>query len=256
MAGRLEGRVGVVTGVSRGIGRATAWTLIEEGARVYGLSRDPGTGIQAMKALGPAASFVPCDIADPASITAAVGEVLDREGRIDVLVNNAALQRPGTVVDASIEDFDAIVNTNLRGTWLMCRAVLPSMLERGGGAIVNVSSVLGLTSDPELAIYTMTKAGILNLTRAIACTYGPQGVRANAICPADVNTEINLEYLRTQPDPDVFKARLEREYPLRRFAEPIEIGRAIAFLASDDSSFMTGSAMVVDGGVMSRFYEI
>jgi NAD(P)-dependent dehydrogenase (short-subunit alcohol dehydrogenase family) len=256
MVGRLEGRVSVVTGVSRGIGRATARVLVDEGAVVYGLSRDVATGGPAMEELGPAARFVRCDISVPDDITAAIAEVITREGRIDVLVNNAALQQPGSVLGAPLEDFDAIVNTNLRGTWLMCRAVLPSMLERGSGAIVNVSSTLGLTSDPELAIYSMTKAAILNLTKAIACTYGPRGIRANAMCPADVNTEINLEYLRTQPDPDAFKARLEREYPLRRFAEPIEIGRSIAFLASDDASFVTGTTLVADGGVMSRFYEI
>jgi NAD(P)-dependent dehydrogenase (short-subunit alcohol dehydrogenase family) len=252
----LEGRVSVVTGVSRGIGRATARALVDEGARVYGLSRDPATGEPAMAELGAAARFVRCDISDPDDIMAAVGRVLEGEGRVDVLVNNAALQLPGTFLDASLADFEAIVNTNIRGTWLMCRSVLPSMIERRSGSIVNVSSVLGFTSDPELAVYSMTKAAILNLTRAIACTYGPQGVRANAMCPADVNTEINMEYLRTQPDPEAFKARLEREYPLRRFAEPIEIGRSIAFLASDDASFVTGSALIADGGVLSRFYEI
>lgn len=256
MGGRLDGRVSVVTGVSRGIGRAVARALVDEGAIVHGFSREASTGAPAMEELGSAAHFLRCDISVPEDITGAVAEVLAREGRIDVLVNNAALQRPGTVLDAPVEDFEAIVNTNLRGTWLMCRAVLPSMLEHGSGSIVNVSSVLGLTSDPELAIYTMTKAGILNLTKAIACTYGPRGIRANAMCPADVNTDINLEYLRTQPDPEAFKARLEHEYPLRRFAEPIEIGRSIAFLASDDASFITGTTLVADGGVMSRFYEI
>lgn len=256
MGGRLEGRVAVVTGVSRGIGRAVARAMVDEGALVYGMSRDPQSGQPAMDELGPTARFVRCDISVPESITEAIASVLAQAGRIDVLVNNAALQRPGTVLDALLEDFDAIVNTNIRGTWLMCRAVLPSMLERGSGSIVNISSVLGLTSDPELAIYTMTKAAILNLTKAIACTYGPRGIRANAMCPADVNTEINLEYLRTQPDPEAFKARLEREYPLRRFAEPIEIGRSVAFLASDDASFITGTTLVADGGVMSRFYEI
>jgi NAD(P)-dependent dehydrogenase (short-subunit alcohol dehydrogenase family) len=130
------------------------------------------------------------------------------------------------------------------------------MIERRSGVIVNVSSVLGLVSDPTVAIYSTTKAAILNLTRAVAATYGPVGVRANAICPGDVNTEINLEYLRRQPDPGGFRARLEREYPLRRFAEPEEIARIAVFLGSSDASFMTGSAVVADGGVMSRFYEV
>jgi len=259
MAGRLVHRVAIVTGISRGIGRAIAKSYGAEGATVYGVSRDPASGhpvVEEIRAAGGQAHFLRCDVSVPTDIDAVATAVLDREGRIDILVNNAALQRPGTILETSIEDFESIINTNLRGTWLFCRAVLPGMIERRSGVIVNVSSVLGLVSDPTVAIYSTTKAAILNLTRAVAATYGPVGVRANAICPGDVNTEINLEYLRSQPDPDGFRARLEREYPLRRFAEPEEIARIAVFLGSSDASFMTGSAVVADGGVMSRFYEV
>ena len=139
---------------------------------------------------------------------------------------------------------------------LFCREVIPGMIERGSGSIVNLSSVLGWVADPLLPVYGATKAGILGLTRSIAITYGPRGIRCNAICPGDVDTELNQEYFDSHEDSAAFRGRVEHEYPMRRIASTDEIAKVAVFLASDDSSFVTGTDIIVDGGILARIYDV
>src|SRR4029077_14743297 len=139
---------------------------------------------------------------------------------------------------------------------LCSRAVLPSMLERRSGVIINMSSVLGLVGDSMLPIYSATKHAILGLTRSIAVAYAGQGIRCVAICPGDVDTDLNQQYFASQPDPAGFRARVEREYPARRMAQPDEIARVALFLASDDASFVNGTYLLADGGILSRIYDL
>jgi len=196
------------------------------------------------------------DISEEVDVRRIVRSVLAEHGRVDILVNNAGVQKEARLTDVTVEDFHAVVNVNLLGAVLLCREVLPGMVERRSGAIVNMSSVLGWVSDPLLPVYGATKAGLLGLTRNIAVTYGPDGIRCNAICPGDVDTELNRVYFEAHPDPVAFRGRVEHEYPMRRIASTDEIARVAVFLASDDASFVSGTHLMVDGAILARIYEL
>ena len=264
--GRLDGRVAIVTGGSRGIGRSIVTAFAGQGASVVATGRDPATGQAAVTEIngradvqeaGGRAIFLAGDVADEARVGEIVATVLaDHAGRLDILVNNAAVQREAALLEQTVADFHAVVNTNLLGTFLFSRAVLPAMLAKRRGVIVNLSSVLGLVGDPLLPVYAATKAGILGFTRATAIAYAAEGIRVVAICPGDVDTELNEQYFASQPDPDAFRGRIEREYPVKRIATTDEIARVAVFLASDDASFITGSHVLVDGGILARLYDV
>ena len=259
MDGRLTGRVAIVTGTARGIGEAIARVFAREGATVIGVDvlEDLGRAAAAeVAAEGGAMRFVRGDVSREPDVQAVVDGVLAEHGRVDVMVNNAAVQKEARLVDVTVDDFHRVVSVNLLGCLLFCRAVLPSMVAQRSGVIVNMSSLNALVADPLLPVYGATKAGIIALTQNIAITYGPDGIRANAICPGDVDTELNRAFFNAHPDPVQFRRRLEREYPLRRIASPEEIARVALFLASDDASFVSGSQVVVDGALMARIYEL
>jgi len=256
---RLDGRVAIVTGGARGIGQAIAAAYAAEGARVFIVDRNGAGAAAAAAAIqgpgGPATALAG-DVSDEAGVAEFVEHVLDAAGRIDILVNNAAIQREALLVDQTLDDFRAVVDTNLLGTFLCSRAVLPSMLANGSGVIVNLSSVLGLVGDAQLPVYSATKHAIIGLTRSIAVAYAERGIRCVAICPGDVDTDLNQQYFASQPDPAAFRARVEHEYPGRRMARPEEIARVAVFLASDDASFVNGTYLLADGGILSRIYDL
>ena len=264
--GRLAGRVAIVTGGSRGIGRAIVAAYAAEGAHVVFTGRHAETGEAAAAELsarpetiagGGSVRFEAGDVGDEERVAAIVDRVLaEHAGRLDILVNNAAIQKEAKLLEQTTEDFHAVVNVNLLGTFLFSRAALPAMIRQGSGVIVNLSSVLGLVGDPVLPVYAATKAGILGMTRATALAYAADGIRAVAICPGDVDTELNQQYFASQPDPVAFRKRIEGEYPGRRIASVDEIARVAVFLASDDASFINGSHVLVDGGILSRIYEV
>lgn len=252
---RLEGKVALVTGAARGIGLAIATAVASEGARVVMVDRRPDA-LDAAVASVPDAWGLAGDVSDEARIGSIVDEVVARFGRLDVLVNNAAIQAEARLLDHSSADFRAIVDTNLFGTFVCSRAALRPMLAQGAGVIINLSSILGLSGDALLPVYAMTKAGILGLTKSTAAAYAADGIRCVAICPGDVDTELNQAYFASQPDPEAFRSRIEREYPGRRIARPAEVARVAVFLASDDASFVNGSHVLVDGGLLSRPFDV
>jgi NAD(P)-dependent dehydrogenase (short-subunit alcohol dehydrogenase family) len=248
--GRMKERTCVVTGASRGLGRAIAESFAAEGARVVGIDLlDPPDGDAEI-------GHLRVDVSQEAEVERAFAEVAQRHGGLDVLVNNAAVQHEAPFLDQTVDDFERVVGVNLRGTFLCMRAALGPMVARRSGAIVNVSSILGHVGDPLLPVYCATKAGILGLTRSAAVAYGAEGVRVTAICPADIDTELNATYFESQPDPAAFRSRIEGEYPARRIATTDEVARAVLFLASDDASFVTGSSLIVDGGILARPYQV
>jgi 3-oxoacyl-[acyl-carrier protein] reductase len=240
--GSLDGKVALVTGGSRGIGAAVARELGEAGARVavnYRSSADAAKQI-AEEIAGIA---VEGDVADPAAASALIEQVEDELGDLDCLVNNAGVTRDGLIARMSDEDWDAVVETNLRGTFNTCRAVSRKMLRRRTGSIVNLTSVVAIHGNPGQANYAASKAGIIGLTKALARELGGRGVRVNAVAPGYINTEL------TDVLPEEVKNAILGSTPLGRLGEPDDVACAVRFLCSDESAFVTGAVLLVDGGL-------
>jgi len=239
-------RVAVITGGARGIGYATADVLARDGHAVVIADIDPGAGEDAaerLRAAGRSALSVPTDVADRASVEAMVRTLLERLGRIDVLVNNAGIAgRVAPLHEVTEQEWDTLIAIDLKSVYLCCRAVLPHMLERQRGAIINVASVAGKEGNPNMVPYSTAKAGIIGLTKAVAKEVAQRGVRVNAVAPATAETDI-LKTLSPEAI-DYMKSRI----PMGRFCRVEEIAEVIAFLASDKASFVTGQTYDVSGG--------
>lgn len=254
--GRLAERQAIVTGGARGIGAAIARAYATEGADVVIFDLDGARAAATANEIGDGCRALPVDVSSEAAVSEAFGRLEAGGFACDLLVNNAAIQREGALLDQTVADFHAVVDTNLLGTFLCSRAALRGMLARRQGVIVNLSSVLGLTGDALLPIYSATKHGILGLTKSIAVAYAEAGIRCVAICPGDVDTELNQQYFASQPEPGTFRSRLEREYPSRRMAQPEEIARLAVVLATSDASFVNGTHVLADGGIMARLFDL
>jgi meso-butanediol dehydrogenase / (S,S)-butanediol dehydrogenase / diacetyl reductase len=247
---RYADKVVLITGAGRGIGRATASRLAGEGATLAILDRDEAAADAAAAALseaGAKALALAADITERPAIEAAIERALGHFGRIDVLVNNAARALKGNLEQTTPEDWVSELAGTLTGAFLVTRLVLPGMVERGRGAIVNVGSVNGLLALGNPA-YSAAKAGLLNFTKSLATEYGKNGIRANMVSPGTIRTESPSWQKRQALDPDVFE-KLARWYPVGRVGRPEDIAAAIAFLAADEAAFVNGANLVVDGGL-------
>ncbi|MDQ7840365.1 MAG: SDR family oxidoreductase [bacterium] len=244
---RFDGKTMLVTGGTAGIGLATARLALELGARVAVAGRDPARGRGAAAGLGDDALFIEADVAREEDVQRMVAGVLERFGRLDVLVNNAGVIHRRPVLEEESEGWDHLMAVNLRGVFLCCRYALPALIA-SRGAIVNVSSVLAFRSAAgRTPAYDVSKAGVAALTRSLAVRYGPDGVRANAVCPGFVPTDLNRDSWETwTPE---HRAQVIQTYPLRRLGTPEDAARAILFLASDAASWISGAALLVDGGL-------
>ncbi len=249
--GRLDGRVCVVTGVASGLGRAIAGELANEGAVVVGCDIEDAGGVATMAGIG---EYQHADVSREADVEALLAAVVERHGRLDVMVNNAAIQIEEELAETSEEQLDRVLGTNLKGVFFGCKHAVRQMTPAGGGTIVNVASILALVADGILAAYCAAKGGVLGITRATAVQYGAAGIRCNAVCPGDIDTPLVQAYFDTAADPAALRASVSAEYPLGRIAQPREIARAVVFLASDDASFMSGQPLVVDGGLLAKCY--
>jgi NAD(P)-dependent dehydrogenase (short-subunit alcohol dehydrogenase family) len=254
---QLAGKVAIVTGAASGIGRTTAELFAELGAAVVLADWKRKACEQAaeeIRARGFEASCCVTDVSQEQDVENMISTAVCRYGKLNALVNNAAVQILATLTKTAEQDWERMQSVNLKGVFLASKHAIPTMIEYGGGSIVNISSTLGFVGDPDLAAYGAFKGGIIALTKATAIGYGPQGIRANCICPGDVNTPMVREFFNNAPDPESFRREVYSKYALRRIAEPREIAQVVAFLASDISSFMTGSVVVVDGGLTSKCY--
>ena len=254
---RLTGRVALITGAGSGIGRATSILFAREGARVglLDMSREGlETTVSAMGNGDPPARVFATDVRDEAAVQAAVAECEASFGKLDTVVNVAGVSWTEDMTKTTREQWDRVVDTNLRGLFHVCKHALPAMLRAGGGSIVNVSSILGLVGDPVQPTYCASKGGILSMTRALAIAYGPKNIRANVICPGDVNTPMLSTWVDEQEDPAGTWEKIRTSYPIGRIAEPEDIAYAALFLASDESRCVSGATLVVDGGFTVRCY--
>jgi NAD(P)-dependent dehydrogenase (short-subunit alcohol dehydrogenase family) len=256
--GRLRGRVAIVTGGASGIGFAAAERLLAEGATVVIADIDGSAGERAAAGLagarGGAVSVeaLATDVTRDDDVRRLVAHVLARHGRIDILFNNAGVFEPGAIHEVSVEQWDRQLDLNLRSVYLVSHHVVPHMLAQGGGAIVNNASVAGLVGDRRSAAYCASKGGVALLTKAMALDYAPQGLRVNAICCGEIETPLfEREAAQNGMSVEEFRAVLDAEHPIGRIGRPREAAAAVAFLASDDASFITGVLLPVDGGYVA-----
>ncbi len=250
---RIEGKACIVTGAGSGIGRATAIRLGEEGGRVVCVDLDGESARETASAIGKErAEAVAADVSDPRAVERYTALCAERFGGVDVVVNNAGVNIPGVFHEVSDEVVDRTLAVNTKGPLYGCRAAIPYMLERGGGSLVNVASVNGLVSEPFLAVYSTSKGAVVMLTKGVALDYAKQGIRCNVICPGWVDTPINHPHAEMLGGLQRVYETIDSFQPIGRPGEPVEIANVALFLASDESSFMTGAVVSVDGGMTAQ----
>lgn len=249
----LQGKVALVTGASRGIGQAIAVQLAAAGADVYCTSTKDGGCAATLAAIAslPAGEgrkpgrghALVADVASPAAADQLAKAVLDAAGRLDFLVNNAGITKDGLFLRMSVEDFDAVLGTNLRGTFLVCKAFARAMAKARGGRIVNIGSVVGLTGNAGQANYAASKAGLVGLSKSLAQELAGRGITVNVVAPGFIQTDM------TSALPADVTAAMMQQIPLGRFGQPDDVAKAVVFLCSDAAAYITGQTLVVDGGM-------
>jgi NAD(P)-dependent dehydrogenase (short-subunit alcohol dehydrogenase family) len=240
--GRLDGKTALVTGASRGIGAAIARRFAAEGAGVLNASLiEPTYDV-------PAISSVIVDVSDPDQVRRLLDDASDRFGKLDILVNNAGIELEATIEHTSPSDWDRVMGVNAKGPFLCAKFALPH-LRATRGVIVNIASVDAYWGEPDLAAYCASKGALLALTRCIALDHAPDGIRAVAICPGYVRTELLEQFYDNQPDPEAARAALEDRHPLRRICEPAEVASLATWLASDEAGFASGQPYIIDGAL-------
>jgi NAD(P)-dependent dehydrogenase (short-subunit alcohol dehydrogenase family) len=247
----LKGRVALITGAGSGIGRAIALLFAREGAKIVVADISEADGeksVELIKKADGEGVFVKGDVSKAEVARRMTDAAVGEYGRLDILCNNAGIESVGTVVDVGEEKWDKVINVNLKGAFLCSKYAIPKIIESGGGVVINIASVLGLIGSKGEAAYCASKGAIVSLTRAMALDFASQNVRVNCICPGSVLTPTFRRVIASSGDYErAFKKNLEK-IPLKRVAEPEEIAYAALYLASDKSSYVTGSALVIDGG--------
>ena len=248
---RLEGKVALVTGAARGIGRGIAMRFAAEGAKVGVIDLDEAACqlvVDEIKEVDGQALALGIDISHEDQVNHAIERIQLQFGRVTVLVNNAAVMPSGSVHETSMKAFDRCLAVNLRGAFLMSRAVIPGMLKVGKGSIIHMSSVTGILGLPGLAAYSMTKAGLAGLARAMSTDYARLGIRVNCVSPGTIDSPMLHDFLEGQREPEVRRQEFNNIHPIGRVGQIEEVASVFVFLASDEASFVTGANYTVDGG--------
>lgn len=249
---RLNGKTALITGAGSGIGQAMALLFAQEGAQVFVSDANGAAAEETARMVrenGGTAESHQADVSDSRGVRHMVDECLRRFGQIDILCNNAGIGSTETVVDTSEERWELVFGVNVRGTYLGCKYVIPHMIEAGGGIIINTASVAGLVGLKNRAAYCASKGAVISLTRAVAVDHVEQNIRCNCICPGTVDSPWVQRLLDGAPDPQAERQKLIARQPMGRLGTPEEIAKAALYLASDDASFITGTAFIIDGGL-------
>lgn len=248
---QLRGKCALVTGAGSGIGEAIARVFASAGAHVVVADVNEDTGNQTastIKSERGAAEYRQLDVGDEARCRSLAAEVLERHGRLDVLVNNAGVGHVGTILQTESNDLDRLYRVNVRGVFHLCKAFLPSMIQAGRGNIINLASIGGILAVRDRLAYCATKFAVVGLSKSIALDHAKQGIRCNCLCPGRVETPFVTARLQEYPDPEAAYREMASTQALERMAKPLEIAHAALYLASDESAFVTGASFHIDGG--------
>ena len=245
---RLNKKIAIITGGGSGIGKAIAMAFVREGAQVVIAGRDSKKLALAAEEIGANCLAITADVSHATDVQKLVSAALEKFKRVDILVNNAAVLLPGTAESLSEQDFDQTFNINVRGLWLLSRAVLPHMRAAGGGSIINIGSVLSLLGARNRVAYSASKGAVVAMTKAMALDHAAENIRINCICPGIVETELVAKF---NTDENVRRQRVAM-HPMGRFGHPDEVANAAIYLASDESGWTTGSNLTVDGGYSAQ----
>ena len=251
MTSRLKGKVAIVTGAGTGIGRACALAMVEEGASLVLVGRRREKLERLAQTIGKSVLVIAADVSRKADIDQVVASTVTQFGSINILLNNAGVLHIGNAEQITEEQWDQTFSINVRGLWLLSRAVLPHMRRAGGGSIVNIASVLGLNGARNRAAYAASKGAVVLLTKCMAIDYGHENIRVNAVCPSFVETDLTAAVLSTAADPQAVRRERIALHPIGRLGRPEDIAGLAVYLANDESSWVTGAVFPVDGGYLA-----